>query len=95
MKMLSHTYLNKNNSRLKRRRGVTDVISTMLLMAVTVTGATTLTYFVNDEGEWYVITMVHKTTAKICWLSLYCTHEFIMSLSVEEITDQYKTNKKC
>ncbi len=38
----------KKNSRLKNRRGVADIISTMMLMAVTVTGASTLTYFVND-----------------------------------------------
>ena len=38
----------KRNSRLKNRRGVADVISTMMLMAVTVTGASTLTYFMND-----------------------------------------------
>ena len=38
----------KTNFRLKNRRGVADIISTMMLMAVTVTGASTLTYFVND-----------------------------------------------
>jgi len=38
----------KKNSRLKNRRGVADIISTMLLMGLTVGGATTLTYFVND-----------------------------------------------
>jgi hypothetical protein len=38
----------KNNSRLKNRRGVAEIISTMMLMAVTVIGASTLTYFVND-----------------------------------------------
>ncbi len=38
----------KKNSRLIKRRGVADVISTMMLMAVTVTGASTLTYFMND-----------------------------------------------
>ena len=32
-----------------KRRGVADIISTMLLMGLTVTGATTLTYFVNDS----------------------------------------------
>ena len=32
-----------------KRRGITDIISTMLLMGITVTGATTLTYFVNDS----------------------------------------------
>jgi len=38
----------KKNSCLKRRRAVADIISTMLLMGVTISGATTLTYFVND-----------------------------------------------
>ena len=38
----------KKHSRLKKRRGVADIISTMLLMGLTVGGATTLTYFVND-----------------------------------------------
>ena len=38
----------KKNSRLKKRRAVVDIITTMLLMGITVTGATTLTYFVND-----------------------------------------------
>jgi len=42
------TFEKKKNSRLKNRRGVADVISTMMLMAVTVTGASTLTYFMND-----------------------------------------------
>ena len=38
----------KKNSCLKNRRAVADIISTMLLMGVTISGATTLTYFVND-----------------------------------------------
>lgn len=38
-----------NSSKLTKRRGVADIISTMLLMGLTVTGATTLTYFVNDS----------------------------------------------
>lgn len=38
----------KKNSRLKKRRGVAEIISTMMLMGLTVGGATTLTYFVND-----------------------------------------------
>jgi len=36
-------------SKLCNRRGITDIISTMLLMGITVTGASTLTYFVNDS----------------------------------------------
>ena len=35
--------------KISKRRGVADIISTMLLMGLTVTGATTLTYFVNDS----------------------------------------------
>jgi len=46
--MLDKISKNKKNLRLKKRRAVTDIISTMLLMAITVAGATTLTYFVND-----------------------------------------------
>lgn len=48
-KTISSTIFEKTkNSRLKNRRGVADIISTMMLMAVTVTGASTLTYFMND-----------------------------------------------
>lgn len=46
--MLNQIFEKKKNSRLKNRRGVADIISTMLLMGVTVTGASTLTYFMND-----------------------------------------------
>ena len=38
----------KANSRLRKRRAVAEIISTMMLMGVTITGASTLTYFVND-----------------------------------------------
>lgn len=40
--------LNKK-SKFCKRRGITDIISTMLLMGITITGASTLTYFVNDS----------------------------------------------
>ncbi len=46
--ILNETFEKKKNSRLKKRRAVADIISTMLLMGVTISGATTLTYFVND-----------------------------------------------
>jgi FlaG/FlaF family flagellin (archaellin) len=39
----------EKKSKLCKRRGVADIISTMLLMGITVTGASTLTYFVNDS----------------------------------------------
>jgi len=38
----------RKRSRLRQRRAVADIISTMMLMGVTVTGASTLTYFMND-----------------------------------------------
>jgi hypothetical protein len=41
-------FKDRKHFHLKNRRAVTDIISTMLLMAVTVSGATTLTYFVNE-----------------------------------------------
>ena len=46
--IISSLFEQKKNSRLKKRRGVAEIISTMMLMAVTVIGALTLTYFVND-----------------------------------------------
>ncbi len=39
----------EKKSKFCKRRGIADIISTMLLMGLTVTGATTLTYFVNDS----------------------------------------------
>jgi len=39
----------KKHSRLRQRRAVTEIISTMMLMGITISGATTLTYFVNDS----------------------------------------------
>ena len=44
----NHVLEKKESSRLKKRRAVTEIISTMMLMGVTVSGATTLTYFMND-----------------------------------------------
>jgi hypothetical protein len=44
----SQSFEKKKYTCLKNRRGVADIISTMMLMAVTVTGASTLTYFMND-----------------------------------------------
>ena len=46
--MLDQIFKKKKNSRLKNRRGVTEIISTMMLMGITIVGAVILTYFVND-----------------------------------------------
>lgn len=92
--MLSHTYLNKNNSRLKRRRGVTDVISTMLLMAVTVTGATTLTYFVNEgfvSGNLGSITTLDSSSLNLLLLA-YDTRDSSSLLMMSDVDNENSVN---
>ena len=92
--MLSHTYLNKNSSRLKQRRGVTDVISTMLLMAVTVTGATTLTYFVNDgfvSGNLGSITTLDSSSMNLLLLA-YDTRDSSSLLTMNEVDNDHSLN---
>ena len=92
--MLSHTYLNKNNSRLKQRRGVTDVISTMLLMAVTVTGATTLTYFVNDgfvSGNLGSITTLDSSSLNLLLLA-YDTRDSTSLLMMTDVDNENSVN---
>ncbi len=46
--MLDQIFKKKKNSRLKNRRGASEIISTMMLMGITIVGAVILTYFVND-----------------------------------------------
>jgi hypothetical protein len=46
--MLDQIFKKKKNSRLKNRRGTSEIISTMMLMGITIVGAVILTYFVND-----------------------------------------------
>lgn len=48
MKSIFVTHSVSKSSTIRKRRGLADIIGTMMLMAVTVTGAATLTYFVND-----------------------------------------------
>ena len=43
--------LQKLPFRLRRRRGVAEIIGTMMLMAITVVGATVLSYFVNTSFD--------------------------------------------
>ncbi len=67
----------KKNSRLKKRRGVTDIISTMLLMGITITGATTLTYFVNDA-------FVNGNLASASTLSSSSTNIFLLAYDTRD-----------
>ena len=46
--MLDQIFKKKKNSRLKNRRGASEIISTMMLMGITIVGAVILTYFMND-----------------------------------------------
>lgn len=91
--MFSHTYLQKN-TRLKKRRGVTDVISTMLLMAVTVTGATTLTYFVNDgfvSGNIGSISTLDSSSLNLLLLA-YDTRDSSSLLMMDEVDNENIVN---
>ena len=88
--MLSHTYLSKNHSRLKQRRGVTDVISTMLLMAVTITGATTLTYFVNDgfvSGNLGSVSTLDSSSLNLLLLA-YDTRDSSSLLTMDDVDNE-------
>ena len=67
----------KKNSRLKKRRGVTEIISTMMLMGITITGATTLTYFVNDA-------FVNGNLASASTLSSSSTNIFLLAYDTRD-----------
>ena len=65
----------KKNSRLKNRRAVTEIISTMMLMGVTISGATTLTYFVNDSFVNGNLDSVSTSSSKNIFLLAYDTRD--------------------
>lgn len=81
----------RNNSRLKRRRGVTDIISTMMLMAVTVTGASTLTYFMNDaflSGNLGTTSTLEASSLNILLLA-YDTRDSSSLLTLNDVDNKY------
>ena len=70
--MLNQSSQKKKNSRLKKRRAVAEIISTMLLMGITISGATTLTYFVNDgfvSGNLESISSVDSSSRNVSLLA--------------------------
>ena len=82
--------ISKKNSRLKNRRGLSEIISTMLLMGVTVTGATTLTYFVNDgfiSGNLYAASSLDSSSANIL-LSAYDTRDSFSLLTLTDVDNE-------
>ena len=82
--------ISKKNSRLKNRRGLAEIISTMLLMGITVTGATTLTYFVNDgfiSGNLYAASSLDSSSANIL-LSAYDTRDSFSLLTLTDVDNE-------
>lgn len=78
---------------LKNRRAVADIISTMLLMGVTVTGATTLTYFVNDgfvSGNLGAASTLSSSSLNISLLA-YDTRDSSTLLNLPNVDNQYNS----
>lgn len=85
----------KESSRLKQRRAVADVISTMLLMGVTVTGASTLTYFMNDtfvNGTLGTATTLDASSLNVLLLA-YDTRDASSLMSLDTIDNENIDNK--
>ena len=86
-------YKEKKNSRLKNRRGVADIISTMMLMGVTVTGATTLTYFMNDafiSGNLGSASTLDSSSLNMLLLA-YDTRDSSTLLTLPNVDNQYNS----
>lgn len=81
----------KKNSRLKKRRAVAEIISTMLLMGVTISGATTLTYFVNDgfvSGNLEAASSLDSSSKNILFLA-YDTRDSSDLLTLSKVHNEY------
>jgi len=84
----------KKNSRLRNRRGVADIISTMMLMAVTVTGASTLTYFMNDafiSGNLGTVSSLDSSSLNLLLLA-YDTRDSSSLLTLDFIDNENIVN---
>lgn len=85
----------KTNSRLRKRRAVAEIISTMMLMGVTITGASTLTYFVNDgfiSGNLESVTSLDSSYQNISLLA-YDTRDSYSLLSLANVDNENLINK--
>lgn len=90
--MINQTFTKNPHSRLKKRRGITDVISTMMLMAVTITGATTLTYFVNDgfvSGNLGSISTLDSSSLNLLLLA-YDTRDSLSLLTLSDVDNKFE-----
>lgn len=86
---------NRKNSRLKNRRAVTDIISTMMLMAVTVSGASTLTYFVNDafvSGNLGTVSTLDSSSLNVLLLA-YDTRDSSSLLQLLDVDNENTINR--
>jgi hypothetical protein len=84
----------KKNSRLKKRRAVAEIISTMVLMGVTVTGATTLTYFVNDgfvSGNLSAASSLNSSPQNVSLLA-YDTRDSLSLLKLADVDNEILIN---
>ena len=93
---MSNQILQKEkNSRLKKRRAVADIISTMMLMGITVTGATTLTYFMNDafvSGNLGTVSTLESSSLNLLLLS-YDTRDSFSLLTLADIDNENILNR--
>jgi hypothetical protein len=83
--------------KLCRRRGITDIISTMLLMGITVTGATTLTYFVNDSfvsGNLATASSLDTATKSVQLLA-FDTRDSATLLQISSLDNKFGDQKLC
>ena len=86
--------ISKKNSRLKKRRAVVDIISTMMLMGVTVAGATTLTYFMNDafvSGNLGTVSTLESSSLNLLLLA-YDTRDSFSLLTLTDIDNENVIN---
>ncbi len=84
----------EKHSRLKKRRAVAEIISTMLLMGLTVGGATTLTYFVNDgfvSGHLSTASSLESSSRNVALLA-YDTRDSLSLLNLADIDNEILIN---
>ena len=79
--------LNKIN--FKRRKGITDVISTLLLMSITVAGSATLAYFMNDAFVSGAVSSISSSdvSAKSVHLLAYDTRDSSTLLQMSTLSN--------
>lgn len=87
----------EKKSKLCKRRGITDIISTMLLMGITVTGASTLTYFVNDSfvsGNLATASSLDTATKSVQLLA-FDTRDSTTLLQLSNLDNKFGDQKLC